>query len=124
MPKMVALLMFVLMSKKWNVFDGKIKYSHPNGSISNSVLLFTVYRAHRNDMENILPGFLIGIMYVMIDPSPLVACLLFKVAAMARIAHTIVYAVIIIPQPARALAFFIHYLITLYMGLYVLFSLV
>lgn len=71
-------------------------------------------------MENILPGFIIGFLYVLINPSALFASLLFKVAAIARIFHTIVYAVVVIPQPARALAFFVHYFITIYMGLAVL----
>lgn len=74
-------------------------------------------------MENILPSFLVGLMYVLINPSPLTACLLFKISAIARIIHTFVYAVIVIPQPARALAFFAQYLITVYMGISVLYYL-
>lgn len=72
-------------------------------------------------MENILPSFLIGLIFVLINPTPLVGCILFKVGAVARIIHTIVYAIIVVPQPARVLAFAVHYLITIYMGVAVLF---
>lgn len=82
-----------------------------------------VSSAHRNDLENILPAFLIGFLYVLIDPTPLSACLLFKVGAIARIIHTIVYAVVVVPQPARALTWAIHYFITIYMGVSVFFYL-
>ncbi|XP_055298552.1 microsomal glutathione S-transferase 1-like [Sitodiplosis mosellana] len=82
-----------------------------------------VRRAHRNDMENILPAFLIGLLYVLIEPSTLSACLLFKIGAIARIIHTVVYAIVVIPQPARVLAFAIHYIITIYMGVSVLYHL-
>lgn len=71
-------------------------------------------------MENILPALTVGLLYVLINPSPVVASLLFKVAAFARIAHTIVYAVMPVPQPARVLAFAVHYVISIYMGISVL----
>lgn len=59
------------------------------------------FSAHRNDLENILPGFLLGFLFVLTNPSPLSAALLFKVGALARIIHTVVYSVFPIPQPAR-----------------------
>lgn len=71
-------------------------------------------------MENILPALTVGLLYVLIGPSPAIASRLFKVAAFARIAHTIVYAFMPMPQPARALVFAIHYLISIYMGMSVL----
>nr|CAD7587638.1 unnamed protein product [Timema genevievae] len=50
-----------------------------------------VRRAHRNDLENI-PLFLVaGLFYVLTDPSPDVALNLFRVYAVARILHTLVY---------------------------------
>lgn len=48
------------------------------------------------------------------------AKLLFQVAAIARIVHTIVYVVIVIRQPARGTAWAIHYAITLYMAITVI----
>lgn len=75
-----------------------------------------VHRAHHNDMENILPYLSIGLFYVMTDPNPMVATILIRVAVVARFLHTIVYAVYVVPQPARAICFFVHILITLYMA--------
>ncbi|XP_062138564.1 microsomal glutathione S-transferase 1 isoform X1 [Drosophila sulfurigaster albostrigata] len=75
-----------------------------------------VRRAHRNDMENILPYFIMGLIYLSTDPNPTVACNLFRVAAVARILHTLVYAVYPVPQPSRILAFATMLLITFYMA--------
>lgn len=72
--------------------------------------------AHHNDMENILPYLSVGLFYVLTNPNPMVAMILFRVATIARFVHTIVYAIYVIPQPARAICFFIHYGITLYMA--------
>lgn len=66
-------------------------------------------------MENILPYLTVGLFFVLTNPSVLLATLLFKVAAIARIAHTIVYTVFIVPQPARVLAWGVHYGIAVYM---------
>lgn len=63
-------------------------------------------RAHLNDLENILPFFTLGLIYISTGPSVAWAKLLFRIFTGARIMHTIVYAVVVIPQPARALAFF------------------
>lgn len=87
------------------------------------LLHFIVYSAHRNDLENLLPSLVLGFMYMLTNPSPAPACLLFKIGAIARIIHTIVYAIIVIPQPARALSCFVQYAITIYMGVSVVFHL-
>ncbi|KAH8400167.1 hypothetical protein KR215_008134, partial [Drosophila sulfurigaster] len=79
-------------------------------------LFFSLHRAHRNDMENILPYFIMGLIYLSTDPNPTVACNLFRVAAVARILHTLVYAVYPVPQPSRILAFATMLLITFYMA--------
>ncbi|XP_061396674.1 microsomal glutathione S-transferase 1 [Musca vetustissima] len=78
-----------------------------------------VRRAHRNDMENILPYFTMALLYICTNPNPTIACNLFRVAAVARIIHTLVYAFRPVPQPSRFLAFFTMYLITIYMALVV-----
>ncbi|KAM7349023.1 microsomal glutathione S-transferase 1 [Cochliomyia hominivorax] len=75
-----------------------------------------VRRAHRNDMENILPYFTMALVYICTNPSPAIACNLFRLAAIARIVHTLVYAFYPVPQPSRVLAWVIMYLITLYMA--------
>lgn len=68
-------------------------------------------------MENILPYLSVGLFYVLTDPSPLVSTILFRVATVARFAHTCVYVIYVVPQPARSICFFIHYLITIYMAI-------
>lgn len=66
-------------------------------------------------MENLIPGTLIGLLFVLTNPAPAVATLLFKIGALSRIIHTFVYAVMPMPQPSRVLAFIVHYLIVIYM---------
>lgn len=73
-------------------------------------------RGHLNDLENILPYLFAGLFYVLTNPSASQAMFLFKLAALARIAHTFVYTVIVIPQPARAITWFIQYSIAIYMA--------
>ncbi|XP_073830087.1 microsomal glutathione S-transferase-like [Musca autumnalis] len=94
------------MSKK-----DKVAYDNP--------YVERVRRAHLNDMENILPFFITGFLYVLTNPAAFLAINLFRAVAAARILHTIVYAVVVIPQPARALSFFVAFFATGYMALQV-----
>ncbi|XP_075154509.1 microsomal glutathione S-transferase 1 isoform X3 [Haematobia irritans] len=75
-----------------------------------------VRRAHRNDMENILPYFTMALAYICTNPNPTLACNLFRVAAVARILHTLVYAFYPVPQPSRVIAFATMFVITMYMA--------
>ncbi|XP_036319954.1 microsomal glutathione S-transferase 1-like isoform X2 [Rhagoletis pomonella] len=75
-----------------------------------------VRRAHRNDMENILPYFTMALLYVSTNPNPTVACILFRIVAIARILHTLVYAFYPVPQPSRIIAFGVAFAITMYMA--------
>ncbi|XP_045760826.1 microsomal glutathione S-transferase 1-like [Maniola jurtina] len=74
-------------------------------------------RAHLNDLENIPAFWVLGALYLTTGPSTELATLLFRVFTAGRILHTIVYAVKPLPQPARAIAFGIPYLINWFMGL-------
>lgn len=74
------------------------------------------YRAHRNDLENVVPLIITGFVYVLTDPSAERAIQLYQAAAMCRIAHTLVYAVYVVPQPARAIAWFVPWVITGHMA--------
>ncbi|XP_041766086.1 microsomal glutathione S-transferase 1-like isoform X1 [Anopheles merus] len=76
-----------------------------------------VRRAHQNDLENILPFFVIGFLYLLTNPAPWLAINLYRLVAASRILHTIVYAVVVIPQPARFLAFVGAMMPTAYMTL-------
>ena len=50
-----------------------------------------IRRAHRNDLENILPFLVIGFLYAMTGPSYTVAWWLFVSFTVARLLHTAVY---------------------------------
>lgn len=69
-----------------------------------------------NDLENIMPFILAAFFYVLTNPNVFVATTLFKIVTLLRFFHTFVYTIIIIPQPARFVAFFVPYLIMFYMS--------
>ncbi|VVC40312.1 Membrane associated eicosanoid/glutathione metabolism-like domain,Membrane-associated [Cinara cedri] len=75
-----------------------------------------VRRAHLNDLENI-PFFIIACFgYLLTNPTVFIATNLIRLFVLGRIVHTIVYAVVVLPQPSRALAWFLGYGITIYMA--------
>ena len=76
-------------------------------------------RAHLNDLENIPAFWILGALYVTTGPAAAWATLLFRVYTVSRIVHTIVYAIVPLPQPARALAYLVPYVIKWYMGVQV-----
>ncbi|XP_062534785.1 microsomal glutathione S-transferase 1-like [Armigeres subalbatus] len=84
--------------------------------VTNDPDVERIRRAHLNDLENILPFFVIAFLYLFTNPSVLVATNLFRAVAVARIVHTLVYAVFVIPQPARGLAWMVGYFSTGYMA--------
>ncbi|XP_017964690.1 microsomal glutathione S-transferase 1 [Drosophila navojoa] len=79
-----------------------------------------VRRAHRNDLENVLPFLLMTLAYVACGPHPLTAKLLIRIGASARLLHTLFYAVLPLPQPTRAICFFITFSIVCFEAVYVL----
>ncbi|XP_017490323.1 PREDICTED: microsomal glutathione S-transferase 1-like [Rhagoletis zephyria] len=93
-----------------DILDKRIKVKYDDPDVERC------RRAHRNDLESILPFFVIGLLYVLINPSPKLAINLFRAVGIARIIHTIVYAVVVVPQPSRLLAFLVGALVTTYMA--------
>lgn len=88
-------------------FKGEVKNEDPD--------VERVRRAHLNDLENI-PIFLItGIIFVLTDPDVVVALMLFRLFTLARLIHTFVYAVFVVRQPTRAIAFGVGQLINFIM---------
>jgi glutathione S-transferase len=75
-----------------------------------------VRRAHLNDLENILAFILISLLFILSQPNEMFAAWLFRIVGIARIAHSIIY-VCKVPQPFRAIFFYITYIITLFMAL-------
>lgn len=87
---------------------GKVKFDDP--------VVERLRRAHLNDLENIPAFWVLGALYLTTGPVAAWATLLFRVYTVGRILHTVVYAIIPLPQPARGIAFGIPALISFYMG--------
>ncbi|XP_030382343.1 microsomal glutathione S-transferase 1 [Scaptodrosophila lebanonensis] len=119
---LVVKMLFMSLLTALQRFRYKIFPNHEDLFFKNVEVQFDdphverVRRAHRNDLENILPYFIMALMYICTNPSQVVACNLFRVAAIARFIHTLVYAIYPIPQPARIIAFATMLLITFYMA--------
>ncbi|CAH0551709.1 unnamed protein product [Brassicogethes aeneus] len=77
-----------------------------------------VRRAYSNDLENIPLFFIAALSYLFINPHPAVVNTLFIVYLVARTAHSFVYAVYVVPQPARAISWFTGFGITGYMAIH------
>ncbi|KAM8912805.1 microsomal glutathione S-transferase 1 isoform 1-T1 [Lycaon pictus] len=92
------------------------KYLRTDDRVELSVLLIIFsHRAHLNDLENIVPFLGIGLLYSLSGPDLSTALLHFRLFVGARIYHTIAY-LTPLPQPNRALAFFIGYGVTFSMA--------
>ncbi|KPJ13603.1 Microsomal glutathione S-transferase 1 [Papilio machaon] len=76
-------------------------------------------RAHMNDLENIPAFWILGALYVTTGPGIGWTTLLFRVFTVCRIIHTVVYVLPVVPQPSRAIAYGIPYIINWYMGIQV-----
>lgn len=66
-------------------------------------------RSLRNDAENILPLCVVGFFYVLAGPNVRLSVDLFRLIGFGRLAHTLLYTVLVLPQPARFVAFFVPY---------------
>ncbi|XP_075066939.1 microsomal glutathione S-transferase 1 [Mixophyes fleayi] len=74
-----------------------------------------VRRCHLNDIENIIPFVGIGLVYALSNPDLYTALLHYRIFAGSRILHTISY-LYALPQPSRALTFFVGFLVNASMG--------
>lgn len=70
-------------------------------------------RAHRNDLENILPFFAVGFFYALTQPNVAAARVLFVGYLLARILHSVFYLAAL--QPWRTLVFALGQAITVVM---------
>ena len=85
-------------------------YSTPEDYVLNRVTprgpdedIERIRRAHQNDLENILPFFLVGFLYALTTPSLLGARVYFIGFLIARVLHSVFY--IRALQPHRTIAF-------------------
>ncbi|KAA8580407.1 hypothetical protein FQN60_005942, partial [Etheostoma spectabile] len=74
-----------------------------------------VRRCHQNDLENIVPFVMVGLLYALTGPELSTALLHFRVFAGSRIFHTISY-VGALPQPSRGLSWIAGLLVTFSMA--------
>ncbi|XP_038595000.1 microsomal glutathione S-transferase 1-like [Micropterus salmoides] len=74
-----------------------------------------VRRCHQNDLENIIPFVVIGLLYSLTRPELSSALLHFRVFACSRFFHTIAY-VCGLPQPSRGLSWILGMLVTFSMA--------
>ncbi|KAH3794728.1 microsomal glutathione S-transferase 1-like [Dreissena polymorpha] len=78
-----------------------------------------VRSCHQNDLENVIPFVLIGLLYVLTGPDVATAVLLFRIFAGSRLLHTVIY-LNAIPQPSRAIAFLVGLGVNTFMAFAVL----
>ncbi|XP_053676190.1 prostaglandin E synthase-like [Anopheles nili] len=90
---------------------GKVAYNDPD--------VERVRRAHRNDMENILPYFIIAFLYMFTSPSVFVAVNLFRLVATVRISHTVFY-VFAKQHSVRGLSWAVGFVTTVFMAVQIL----
>ncbi|XP_041973588.1 microsomal glutathione S-transferase 1-like [Aricia agestis] len=90
------------------LFRGEVKY--------DDTTVERVRRAHLNDLENIPAFWLLGALYITTGPWDTWAILLFRIFTVSRLVHTFVYAICPMPQPIRAIAYAIPFIIMLYMA--------
>ncbi|AWP00948.1 putative microsomal glutathione S-transferase 1 isoform 2 [Scophthalmus maximus] len=78
-----------------------------------------VRRCHLNDLENIVPFVMVGLLYALTGPELSSALLHFRLFAGSRIFHTVAY-VGALPQPSRGLSWILGMLVTFSMAYRVL----
>ncbi|XP_030625027.1 microsomal glutathione S-transferase 1.2 [Chanos chanos] len=74
-----------------------------------------VRRCHQNDLENIIPFVLIGLLYTLTGPDLSIALLHFRAFVCSRLFHTVSY-VLALPQPSRALSWMVGMAVTISMA--------
>ena len=80
-----------------------------------------VRRAHRNDLENVLPFLAVGFLYALTGPSPFAARVYFLGFLAARVLHSVFYSEM---QPHRTIAFAIGSVLMVAMAVTTLVALV
>nr|UDM84154.1 microsomal glutathione S-transferase 1 [Sillago sihama] len=78
-----------------------------------------IRRCHQNDLENIIPFVVVGLLYTLTGPELSAALLHFRLFTGSRIFHTLAY-VCALPQPSRGLSWMLGMLVTFSMAYRVL----
>ncbi|XP_077986998.1 microsomal glutathione S-transferase 1-like [Glandiceps talaboti] len=80
-----------------------------------------IRRCHQNDVENITPFLILGLVYSTTNPSPVVALYIFRIFTVARFSHTFFY--LSAKQPARSMSFLVGMVCNVSILLQILYSL-
>uniref|UniRef100_A0A8D0H642 Microsomal glutathione S-transferase 1 n=1 Tax=Sphenodon punctatus TaxID=8508 RepID=A0A8D0H642_SPHPU len=72
-------------------------------------------RVHLNDLENIVPFVIIGLLYALSGPDLFTALLHFRIFVGSRVFHTISY-LVPLPQPSRGMSWLVGYAVTISMA--------
>jgi uncharacterized MAPEG superfamily protein len=116
--KMMALAVYTSsLRMRKGIFASPEDYSFQGKppSLRNDAEIERARRAHRNDLENVLPFLAVGPLYVLSGPSAAGAWICFVGFTAARILHTLFY--VRSAMPHRTLAYGAGFLITLWMVL-------
>ncbi|KAJ3642964.1 hypothetical protein Zmor_025709 [Zophobas morio] len=117
--KMIAVALLTAYKRKVHkVYLSPEDVKTNTGQIDTHDDVERVRRAHLNDLENIPLFWTTAFVFLFAKPPVWLACLMFFTFVIARIGHTIVYAVYVVRQPARAVCFLTGLVITLYMALH------
>ncbi|ENN74663.1 prostaglandin E synthase [Dendroctonus ponderosae] len=121
--KMYGLILLTIFHRQKNkvfISEEDTKMRGDGGSVGTHPDVERVRRAFQNDLENI-PAFLfISLAYLFVGVANWAVHLLFYLFLIARTLHSLVYALYVIPQPARAICFCLGLLINCYLSFHVL----
>ncbi|RZC40906.1 prostaglandin E synthase-like, partial [Asbolus verrucosus] len=114
--KMMAVTLLTIYNRfKFKAFISSEDAKWMNGQVTVNDTVERIRRAHQNDLENIPIFLAAGFAYLWIQPHVGVAWALYLGFTIVRALHTIVYTLIIFPQPTRALMWLAGFLITGYL---------
>ncbi|KAL3288827.1 hypothetical protein HHI36_003275 [Cryptolaemus montrouzieri] len=111
--KMMVLIVLTItkrMSTKAFVSEEDAVYF--NGEVKTDESVERIRRAVQNDLENVIPFIVIGYLYLATRPPVQLAYILFLTFLLARVLHSICYAVVVARQPMRAVCWGIGFFIT------------
>jgi len=119
--KMFGLTLLTIFHRQKNkVFISEEDANIRGGTVESHPDVERVRRAYQNDLENIPAFMVISLAYLFIGVPDWVVHFLFYLFLIARTLHSFVYAVYVIPQPARGICFAIGSGIISYMSIHVL----
>lgn len=101
-------LMEYLIIRRYTIPSAQLLDNNNNRKVSLRYVE-RLWRALRNDAENILPLLFVGVFYMLSHPEARLAFCLFRTIGIGRILHTVLYSLIVLPQPARFCAFFVPF---------------